>query len=68
VIFGPAGNLYGACQGDTGGGAVYELDAAGQFTVLYAFMGGADGGGARRGELRPGRKALRHRIWRRERI
>jgi uncharacterized repeat protein (TIGR03803 family) len=45
-----AGNLYGATS--VGGGAVYEagagvvfeLSAAGTYTVLYRFTGGADGG------------------------
>jgi len=50
-----AGNLYGTtfqggipggCQqyGGLGCGVVFKLDAAGQYTVLYAFTGGADGG------------------------
>ncbi|MGC9946642.1 MAG: choice-of-anchor tandem repeat GloVer-containing protein [Bryobacteraceae bacterium] len=42
----PAGNLYGTTTG--GGtaeaGVVYKLDTAGNYTVLYTFTGGADGG------------------------
>ena len=36
-----AGNLYGTT---VNGGGVYKLSAAGQFTLLYAFTGGVDGG------------------------
>jgi len=45
VILDAAGNLYGATyQGGTANlGVVYELDANGQETVLYSFLGGADG-------------------------
>ena len=41
-----AGNLYGtANEGGTGGkGVVFMLDPAGNYTVLYNFTGGADGG------------------------
>ncbi len=46
-----AGNLYGTAvnygvtsQGDNAEGVVFELNAAGQYSVLYAFTGGADGG------------------------
>jgi uncharacterized repeat protein (TIGR03803 family) len=41
-----AGNLYGTTQhgGAAGAGVVFEVDAAGQETVLYSFAGGADGG------------------------
>ncbi len=40
-----AGNLYGTTDqgGTTYHGVVYELDAAGQETVLYNFTGAADG-------------------------
>jgi len=40
-----AGNLYGttAHGGTAGAGVVYELNAAGQASVLYSFTGGADG-------------------------
>ena len=45
-----AGNLYGAtyyggdsCNG-TGCGVIFRLNRAGQFTVLYKFSGGTDGG------------------------
>ena len=49
-ILDPAGNLYGTdsaggiAGGYLGAGVVYELDPAGQFTVLHTFTGGADGG------------------------
>jgi uncharacterized repeat protein (TIGR03803 family) len=51
VIRDSAGNLYGttseggdlsACDG-FGCGVVYKLDTSGQYAVLYAFTGGADG-------------------------
>ncbi len=51
VIRDNAGNLYGVAQetGEGGGvsnnGVVYKLDTGGNLTVLYAFTGGADGGG-----------------------
>jgi uncharacterized repeat protein (TIGR03803 family) len=46
VIRDSAGNLYGTTSGGgtAGGGVVYELDTAGQETVLYSFTGGTDGG------------------------
>ena len=46
VIRDTAGNLYGTIYlgAAAGYGAVYELNAAGNFTVLYNFTGGADGG------------------------
>jgi uncharacterized repeat protein (TIGR03803 family) len=46
VILDPGGNLYGTTfvGGVEGAGVVFELDAAGQETVLYSFTGGADGG------------------------
>ena len=59
VIRDSAGNLYGTTQGGgtvpTGGvgeGVVYKLDAAGNYTVLYTFTGGADGGGPFAGVFR----------------
>src|ERR1700733_6812297 len=51
VIRDSAGNLYGtteyggAAAGMAGSGVVYKLDAAGDYSVLYTFTGGADGGG-----------------------
>jgi len=46
VILDQAGNLYGTAfaGGPAGGGVVYELDTAGNYTVLYGFTGGNDGG------------------------
>jgi len=46
VIRDPAGNLYGTTLFDGAGrwGVVYKLDSAGDYTVLYSFTGGADGG------------------------
>jgi uncharacterized repeat protein (TIGR03803 family) len=47
VIRDSSGNLYGTAQqggGTSGAGVVFELDTAGQETVLYSFTGGADGG------------------------
>jgi uncharacterized repeat protein (TIGR03803 family) len=50
VIRDSAGNLYGTTRyggtavGYNGYGVVFKLDTAGQETVLYTFMGGADGG------------------------
>jgi uncharacterized repeat protein (TIGR03803 family) len=45
VIRDSAGNFYGTTPfgGTAGAGAVYKLDTAGQYTVLYNFTGGADG-------------------------
>jgi uncharacterized repeat protein (TIGR03803 family) len=49
VIFDAGGNLYGTttsyecCNVPTGGGVVYQLDPAGNETVLYSFTGGTDG-------------------------
>lgn len=54
VTIDQAGNLYGDtfdggvanCSGLYGDcGVVYKLDAAGTYSVLHAFKGGADGGG-----------------------
>jgi uncharacterized repeat protein (TIGR03803 family) len=41
-----AGNFYGTTYagGTAAAGTVYKLDTAGNFTVLYNFTGGADGG------------------------
>jgi uncharacterized repeat protein (TIGR03803 family) len=42
VTFGPDGNLYGVAEGATtcnAYGAVFKLDAAGNFTLLYGFSG-----------------------------
>jgi uncharacterized repeat protein (TIGR03803 family) len=46
VIADSAGNLYGTTWvgGAYGYGEVFKLDTAGEFTVLYSFKGGADGG------------------------
>ena len=46
VIRDSTGNLYGTTTygGSVGSGVVYEIDAAGNQTVLYNFTGGADGG------------------------
>jgi uncharacterized repeat protein (TIGR03803 family) len=53
VIRDSAGNLYGATPygGSAGNGVVYELDPAGNETVLYTFTGGADGGEPFEGSL-----------------
>jgi uncharacterized repeat protein (TIGR03803 family) len=47
VIQDSAGNLYGttAGGGTAGFGVVYSLDTTFHYTVLYNFMGGADGDG-----------------------
>jgi uncharacterized repeat protein (TIGR03803 family) len=54
-----AGNLYGTTQyaGNTPGciggcGVVFKLDATGQYTLLYTFTGGADGGNPLGGVIR----------------
>jgi uncharacterized repeat protein (TIGR03803 family) len=47
VIRDSAGNLYGVDEFNItapGAGTVWKLDAAGVFSVLYTFTGGADGG------------------------
>ncbi len=46
VIRDSAGNLYGTTYygGTANAGVVYKLDSAGNYTVLYNFTGGADGG------------------------
>ena len=45
VIRDSAGNLYGTASagGPMGTGLVYKVDAAGIYSVLYAFTGGIDG-------------------------
>jgi uncharacterized repeat protein (TIGR03803 family) len=53
VTLDAAGNLYGTayqggeghCYPQSGCGVVYEIDTAGNYTILYTFTGGADGGG-----------------------
>jgi uncharacterized repeat protein (TIGR03803 family) len=59
VIRDAAGNLYGTtagygelANGNQGSGVVFELDAAGNYTVLYTFTDGADGGGPEAGVVR----------------
>ena len=54
VIRDPTGNLYGTTiySGTAGYGVVYEVDTAGQETVLYSFTGGADGGYPNAGVIR----------------
>ena len=54
VIRDSAGNLYGTTSGGgpAGAGAVYRLDTAGNYTVLYSFTGGADGGNPYAGVIR----------------
>jgi uncharacterized repeat protein (TIGR03803 family) len=60
VIRDAQGNLYGttfsggsgAVCGGTGCGVVFELDSTGKETVLYSFLGQADGGGPLAGLLR----------------
>ena len=50
VALDAAGNLYGAAAfggiqpGFSGFGTIYKVDTEGNFTVLYAFTGGTDGG------------------------
>jgi uncharacterized repeat protein (TIGR03803 family) len=49
VALDAAGNVYGAAQyggtqpGYSGNGTIFKVDAGGNFTVLYTFMGGGDG-------------------------
>jgi uncharacterized repeat protein (TIGR03803 family) len=46
IVSDSAGNLYGTTYagGAANAGVVYKLDAAGNYTVLYTFTDGADGG------------------------
>jgi uncharacterized repeat protein (TIGR03803 family) len=37
------GGIYGNCDNEVGGGAVYRIDPAGQATTLHEFNNGADG-------------------------
>jgi uncharacterized repeat protein (TIGR03803 family) len=45
LIHDSVGNFYGTAEfgGPYGGGTVFKLDAVGNYTVLHAFTGGADG-------------------------
>jgi uncharacterized repeat protein (TIGR03803 family) len=54
VVLDPAGNIYGTTEfgGVSGNGAVFEVDTAGQETLLYSFTGGADGSQPRAGLIR----------------
>jgi len=56
VTLDAAGNLYGTASeyGPGSGGTVYELDAAGNFSVLYAFTGGPYVGGPYAAVVRDG--------------
>jgi len=47
VVFGASGNLYGTANygGAWGGGCLFEISPAGEFTVLHAFGQGTDGVG-----------------------
>ena len=51
VIRDSAGNLYGTTEMEVlaDAGVVFKLDSAGNYTVLYNFTGGADGGSPRAG-------------------
>jgi len=54
VVLDSAGDLYGTAYlgGAGGAGVVYKLDTVGNYTVLYSFTGGADGGGPTIGVVR----------------
>ena len=60
VVGDSAGNLYGttyvggmgSCDDGSGCGVLYKLDAAGHYTVLHSFTGGADGGTPNGGVIR----------------
>jgi uncharacterized repeat protein (TIGR03803 family) len=46
LVFDGAGNLYGTAAGggSSGHGTIFKLSPAGDFTLLYSFTGGSDGG------------------------
>jgi uncharacterized repeat protein (TIGR03803 family) len=55
VIRDSEGNLYGtvpACLQSNAAGLVYKIDTANNWTVLYSFTGGADGGSPKAGVIR----------------
>lgn len=58
VVRDSAGNLYGTtfyggvASGSAGYGVVYKVDAAGNYSVLYSFKGGADGTNPKGGVVR----------------
>jgi uncharacterized repeat protein (TIGR03803 family) len=59
VIRDSAGNLYGTTaaggawgQGQQGEGVVFKLDPGGNYSAIYTFTGGADGGGPLAGVVR----------------
>jgi uncharacterized repeat protein (TIGR03803 family) len=54
VIRDSAGNFYGSTNsgGAEGAGVVFKVSAAGHYTVLYTFTGGADGNGPLAGVIR----------------
>jgi uncharacterized repeat protein (TIGR03803 family) len=54
LILDAAGSLYGTAQdgGAASSGVVYQIDAAGNFTVLYSFAGGTAGGNPFAGVVR----------------
>jgi uncharacterized repeat protein (TIGR03803 family) len=59
VVLDSSGNLYGttpgygvAGDGGQGQGVVFKLSPSGTYTVLYTFVGGADGGGPMSGVVR----------------
>ncbi len=54
VIIDPSGNLYGTASigGPYDGGDIFTVDPAGDFKVVYGFMGGADGSGPNAGVFR----------------
>ncbi len=53
VVRDPEGNLYGTAfeGGQYGAGVVYKLSASGEATVVYNFMGGADGANPQSGVI-----------------